>query len=56
MTPAKWLATQELPVFSSIDYIILTTHQFSAEFRPDEIIKSGQDFHAVSGTVTTLPK
>ena len=41
MTPAKWLSIQELPVFSSLDYIILTEHQLSAEFRPDEIIKSG---------------
>jgi len=56
MTPAKWVAIQELPVFSSVDYIILTEHQLSAEFRPDEIIKSGWDFHAVSGTVTTLPQ
>jgi len=56
MTPAKWLTIQELPVFSSLDYIILTEHQLSAEFRPDEIIKSGWDFHAVSGTVTTLPQ
>jgi len=56
MTPAKWVAIQELPAFSSLDYIILTEHQLSAEFRPDEIIKSGWDFHAVSGTVTTLPQ
>ena len=56
MTPAKWVAIQELPVFSTLDYIILTEHQLSAEFRPDEIIKSGWDFHAVSGTVTTLPQ
>jgi len=45
MTPAKWVAIQELPVFSSLDYIILTEHQLSAEFRPDKIIKSGWDFH-----------
>jgi len=56
MTPAKWVAIQELPVFSTLDYIVLTEHQLSAEFRPDEIIKSGWDFHAVSGTVTTLPQ
>jgi len=41
MTPAKWVAIQELPVFPTLDYIILTEHQLSAEFRPDEIIKSG---------------
>jgi len=56
MTPAKWLSIQELPVFSSLDYIVMTEHQLSAEFRPDEIIKSGWDFHAVCGTVTTLPQ
>ena len=56
MTPSKWVHIQELPVFSTLDYIILTEHQFSADFRPDEIIKSGWDFHAVSGTVTTLPQ
>jgi len=56
MTPAKWVAIQELPVFPTVDYIILTEHQVSAEFRPDEIINSGWDFHAVSGTVTTLPQ
>ena len=56
MTPAKWLSIQELPVFSSLEFIILTEHQLSAEFRPDEIIKSGWDFHTVSGTVTTLPQ
>jgi len=55
MTPAKWLSIQGLSVFPSPDYIILTEHQLSAEFRPDEIIKSGWDFHAVSGTVLTLP-
>jgi len=55
MTPAKWVAIQELPVFSSLDYIILTEHHLSAEFRPEEIVKSGWDCHAVSGTVTTLP-
>jgi len=56
MTPAKWVAIQELPVFSTLDYIILTEDQLSAEFRPDEIIKSGWDFHAASDTVTTLPQ
>jgi len=33
ITPAKWVAIQELPVFSSLDYIILTEHQWSAEFQ-----------------------
>jgi len=56
MTPAKWLSIQGLSIFPSLDYIILTEHQLSAEFRPDEIIKSGWDFHAVSSTVTTLPQ
>ena len=55
ITPAKWVSIQELPVFSSLDYIILTEHHLSAEFRPEEIVKSGWDCHAVSGTVTTLP-
>jgi len=56
MTPAKRLSILGLSVFPSLDYIILTEHQMSAEFRPDKIIKSGWDFHAVSGTVTTLPQ
>jgi len=56
ITPAKWVSIQELPVFSSLDYVILTEHQLNAEFRPDEIIKSGWDFHAVFGTFTTLPQ
>ena len=56
MSLAKWIAIQELPVFPTLDYIILTEHRLSAEFRPDEIIQSGWDFHAVSGTVTTLPQ
>jgi len=56
ITLPKWVAIQKLPVVSSLDYIILTEHQLSAEFRPDEIVKSGWDFHAVSGTVTTLPQ
>ena len=55
MTPAKWVSIQGLTVFSSLDYIILTEHQLSADL-PDEIMKSGWDFHAVSGTVTTLPQ
>jgi len=56
VTPAKWLSIQKLSVFSSLDYVILTEHQLRAEFRPDEIIKSGWNFHAISGTVTTLPQ
>jgi len=56
MTPAKWLSIQGLSVFPSLDYIILTEHQLSAEFRSDEIIQSGWDFHALSSTVTTLPQ
>jgi len=55
MTPAKWVAIQELPVLSTVEYIILTEHQLSAEFRPDEIIKSGWDFHAVSSTARPSP-
>jgi len=35
MTPDKWVAIQELSVFSTLDYIILTEHQLSADFRPD---------------------
>ena len=35
MTPAKWVVVQDLPVFSTLDYIILTEHQLSADFRPD---------------------
>jgi len=30
MTSAKWVAIQELPLSSSLDYIILTEHQLSA--------------------------
>jgi len=56
MTLAKWLSIQSLPVFPSLDYIILTEHQLSAKFRPDEIIQSGWDFLALFGTVTTLPQ
>jgi len=43
-------------LFRLLDYIILTEHQLSAEFRPDKIIKSGWDFHAVSFTATSLPQ
>jgi len=38
------------------NFIILTEHQLSAQFRPGEIIRSGWDFHAVSGAVTNLPR
>jgi len=41
MSLVKWIVIQELPVFPTLDYIILTEHQLSAEFRPDEIIQSG---------------
>ena len=43
MTPAKWVAIQELPVFSTLDYIILTEHQLSADFRPNEVISPKED-------------
>ena len=56
MTPEKWESIQELDIFPSLDFIILTEHQLSAEFRPDEIIRSGWDFHAVSGAITNLPR
>jgi len=56
MTPEKWDPIQDLDIFPSLDYIILTEHQLSAQFRPDEIIRSGWDFHAVSGAVTNLPR
>jgi len=52
----KSCRSRRLSVFPSLDYIILTEHQLSAEFRPDEIITSAWDFHAVSSTVTTLPR
>jgi len=55
MTPEKWESIQELDIFPSLDLIILTEHQLSAQFRLDEIIRSGWDFHAVSGAVTNLP-
>jgi len=41
LTPAKWLSIQGLSAFYSLDHIILTEHQLSAEFRPGEIIKLG---------------
>jgi len=47
MTPDKRNSIQELLVFPSVDYIILTEHQLSAKFRPDEIIKSGWAFHTL---------
>ena len=56
LTPEKWKSIQDLEIFTSLDYIILTEHQLSPQFRPHEIIQSGWDFHAVSGTVTTLPR
>jgi len=56
MTPEKWESIQDLDIFPSLDFIILTEHQLSAQFRPDEIIRSGWDFHAVSGVVTNLPR
>jgi len=34
----------------------MTEHQLSAHFRPDEIIRSGWDFHAVSDAVKNLPR
>jgi len=56
MTPVKWVSIQGLPVFSSLDYIIWVENQMRTHFWPDKIIKSVWDFHAVSGTVTTLPQ
>lgn len=56
ITPNKWEFIQKIPVFKLLDYIILTEHQLSAQFRPDEIIKSGWDFHAISGPETNLPQ
>ena len=56
MTPEKWESIQDLDIFPSLDFIILNEHQLSAQFRPDEIIRSGWDFHAVSGAVTNLPR
>ena len=50
------MGVQKLPVCKLLDYIILTEHQLSAQFRPDEIIKSGWDFHAISGPETNLPQ
>jgi len=56
MTLEKWESIQDLDVFPSLDFIFLTEHQLSAQFRPDEIIRSGWDFYAVSGAVTNLPR
>ena len=42
--------------FTHLDFIILTEHQLSAQFRPDEISRSGWDFHAVSGAVTNVSR
>jgi len=56
MTPEKWESIQDLDIFPSLDFIILTEHQLSAQVRPDEIIRSGWDFYAVSGAVTNLPR
>ena len=56
MTPEKWESIQDLDIFPSLDFIILTEHQLSAQFRPDEIIRSGWDFHAVSSAVMNLPR
>jgi len=56
MIPEKWESIQDLDIFPSLDFIILTEHKLSAQFRPDEIIRSGWDFHAVSGAVTNLPR
>jgi len=56
VTPEKWDSIQDLDIFPSLDFIILTEHQLSAKFRPDEIIRSGRDFHAVSGAITNLPR
>ena len=47
---------EDLAIFLSLDFIIVTEHQLSAQFRPDKIIRSGWDFHAVSGAVTNLPQ
>jgi len=54
MTPEKWDSIQDLDIFPSLDFIILIENQLSTQFRPDEIIRSGSDFHAVSGAVTNL--
>jgi len=43
MTPEKWESIQELAIFPSLDFIILTEHHPSAQFRPDEIIRSGSE-------------
>jgi len=53
MTPAKWLCIQGLSVFSSLEYIILTEHQQSTEFQPDEIVK--KDATSMSYPVLSQP-
>jgi len=54
MTPEKLKCNQDLDIFPSLDrdFIILTEHQLNAQFGPDEIFRSGWDFHAVSSAVT----
>jgi hypothetical protein len=37
MTPEKWEFIQDLNIFLSLDFIVLTKHQLSAQFQPDEI-------------------
>jgi len=32
MTPEKWESIQDLDIFPSLDFIILTEHQLSAQF------------------------
>jgi len=54
--PSEMVIYPRIVCFPFLDYIILIEHQLSAEFLPDESMKSGWDFHAVSGTVTTLPQ
>jgi len=56
MTPEKWDSIQDLYILPSLHFTILTEHQLSAQFRPDEIIRSGWNFHAVSGVVMNLPR
>jgi len=56
MTPKKWDSIQDLDIFPSLDFIILTEHQLSTQFRPDAIVRSGWDFHAASGELTNLAR
>ena len=53
MTPAKWFCIQGLSIFSSLEYIILTEHQQSTEFQPDEIVK--KDATSMSYPVLSQP-